>query len=33
MDIPQQTKLREAIISAWQANFITLKQDLAVGLL
>ena len=30
-DIPRRTKIREAIISAWQAYFITLKRDLAVG--
>ena len=30
-DIPRWTKIREAIICAWQAYFITLKRDLAVG--
>ena len=30
-DIPRRTKIREAIISAWQAYFITLKRDLGVG--
>ena len=30
-DIPRRTKIREAIISVWQAYFITLKRDLAVG--
>ena len=30
-DIPHQTKLREAIVTAWKSWFITLKCDLAVG--
>ena len=30
-DIPQRTKIREAIIRAWQVYFITLKRDLVVG--
>jgi hypothetical protein len=30
-NIPGRTKVREAIIAAWQAQFITLKQELAVS--
>jgi hypothetical protein len=31
-DIPRQTKVREAIIDAWQAYFNVLKIELAVSL-
>jgi hypothetical protein len=32
-NVPGRTKVREAIIAAWQAHFDTLKQELAVSLL
>jgi len=31
-DIPHHTKLREAIITAWQSWFTGLKRELAVGI-
>ena len=31
-DIPHRTKLREAIITAWQSWFTGLKRELAVGI-